>query len=129
MIHFKNKTPGGYSQMVEIDLGNCTMLILSGQVAIDHTGKSIGKDDLPTQMNFIFKKIKIFIEQSGGTMNDIVKLDVFMLDISQLHVFRTVRDQYINVDNPPASTALGVSALAREELLVEIEAAAVIAKK
>jgi enamine deaminase RidA (YjgF/YER057c/UK114 family) len=53
-------------------------------------------------------------------------LNSYFLDLSHLPEFREVRDQYIDVKNPPASTAIQVPRLFRPELLVEIEAVAVI---
>jgi 2-iminobutanoate/2-iminopropanoate deaminase len=49
-----------------------------------------------------------------------------MLDISQIAVVRAIRDQFVNVENPPASTAVEVRRLFRDDILIEIEAIAVI---
>jgi enamine deaminase RidA (YjgF/YER057c/UK114 family) len=56
-------------------------------------------------------------------------LNSYFLDFSHLQEFREVRDKYINLKNPPASTAVQVSKLFRPEFLVEIEAVAVVRKK
>ena len=49
-----------------------------------------------------------------------------LVDATQLPVVREVRDQYINIQQPPASTAVEVRRLVRDDLLVEVEAVAVL---
>ena len=49
------------------------------------------------------------------------------MDATQLPVVREVRDQYVNIQQPPASTAVEVRRLVRDDLLIEVEAVAVIA--
>jgi enamine deaminase RidA (YjgF/YER057c/UK114 family) len=49
---------------------------------------------------------------------------MYVVDISQLPTLREVRDRYVNIHNPPASTLVEVRKLAREEFLLEIEAVA-----
>ena len=56
-----------------------------------------------------------------------VKLTYYLLDATQLPVVREVRDRYVNIQQPPASTAVEVRRLARDDLLIEVEAVAVIA--
>jgi enamine deaminase RidA (YjgF/YER057c/UK114 family) len=119
-------TPRGYSHTAQINLGNCTMLIISGQVALDKTGNLIGKGDIAKQTEQVFLNIKNAITDAGGTMNDIVKLGYFLLDVSQIQTVRDTRDKFINTKTPPASTLVQVSKLFRDDLMVEIEATAII---
>jgi enamine deaminase RidA (YjgF/YER057c/UK114 family) len=74
----------------------------------------------------VFENLKAAIEASGGTFDDVVKLNSYFLDLSHLPEFREVRDRYINVKNPPTSKAVQVPRLFRPEFLVEIEAVAVV---
>jgi enamine deaminase RidA (YjgF/YER057c/UK114 family) len=55
-----------------------------------------------------------------------VKLGIFVTDISILPAIREVRDRHVDVDRPPASTAVQVSSLFRQGYLLEIEALAVV---
>jgi len=121
--------PKGYSQVAEINLGTCRMLIISGQVALDKQGNITGKNDLAGQTEQVFANIKSIVEDAGGTLKDIVKLGVYMLDVSQVQVFRNIRDRYINLQQPPTSTLVQVSGLVRKELLIEIEATAILPVK
>jgi 2-iminobutanoate/2-iminopropanoate deaminase len=122
-------TPKGYSQAVKIDLGKSTMLILSGQVAFDKDGQLIGKDDITAQIQQVFTNIKSIVEAAGGSMKDVVKLNYYMTDVSQVQVLRGIRDKFVNTAQPPASTLVQVSKLFRDDILVEIEATAVIPRK
>jgi reactive intermediate/imine deaminase len=118
--------PRGYSQAAVIDLGTAKMVIMSGQIALDQQGNLIGKDDLAKQTEQVFRNIKSIVEAAGGTMDNIVKLGYFITDATKVPAVRTVRDQFINTQTPPASTLVQVSRLFREDLLIEIEATAVI---
>src|SRR5579872_4476377 len=96
--------PKGYSHAAVIDLGNCKMIILSGQVAFDRQGNLVGKDNLEKQTEQVFLNIKSIVEELGGSMDNVIKLGYFVRDVSQIQAVRNARDQFINTKNPPAST-------------------------
>lgn len=121
--------PTGYSHAAEVDLGTCTMLVISGQVALDAQGNLVGKDDFEKQTEQVFQNLKSIVENSGGTMKDIVKFGIYVLDASKTPQLREIRNKYIDLKNPPASTLVEVKRLVREEWLVEIEATAIIRKR
>lgn len=121
-------TPRGYSQAAVIDLGNCKMVILSGQVPLDKQGNLVGNDDIGKQAEQVFLNIKNIIEETGGSMDDIVKLGILVTDATQIQAIRNARDKFINTKNPPASTLAQISKLFRDDVLIEIEATAVIPK-
>jgi 2-iminobutanoate/2-iminopropanoate deaminase len=120
--------PRGYSHTAVIDLGTCKMVIISGQVALDKQGNLVGKDDMSIQAGQVFLNIKTILDEMRGSMNDIVKLGFYVTDISQIQAVRSARDKYINVSNPPASTLVQVSGLFRPDLMIEVEATAIIPK-
>ncbi len=60
----------------------------------------------------------------GADFTHVIKLNMYVVDISQLPILREVRDRYVNTANPPASTLVEIRRLAREEFLIEIEAVA-----
>ena len=121
--------PKGYSHAAEIDLGTCKMLIISGQVAFDSEGHLVGPGDYEKQTEQVFLNIKHIIESAGGTMDNLVKIGIYTCDVGQIQAIRTARDKFINTKTPPASTLVEVSKLFRDDVLVEIEATAVIPKK
>lgn len=120
--------PNGYSHVAEVDLGTCKMLILSGQVGLDQKGTLVGKGDVARQTEQAFDNIRKIVEASGGTMDHIVKLGYFMTDVKQIQGVREVRNRFFNMSKPPASTLVQVSGLFREDILIEIEATAIIPK-
>lgn len=122
-------TPKGYSHAAIVDLGTCTMVIMSGQVAIDSAGNLVGKEDIGKQTGQVFANIQKIVTAAGGTMDNIVKLGYFTTDVTQIAAIRAARDKYINNQKPPASTLVQVSKLFREDVLIEIEATAIIPKK
>jgi enamine deaminase RidA (YjgF/YER057c/UK114 family) len=121
-------TPRGYTHVTITDLGNCKMVMISGQVPLDRNGNLVGKDDFAKQTEQVFINIRHAVTAAGGTMDQLVKIGVYVLDASQLQVFRDIRNKFVNVKNPPASTLVQVSRLFREDVLVEIEAMAIIPK-
>src|SRR5262245_56173955 len=128
MLKF-NDIASGYAQYVEIDLGTAKMVIISGQVPIDAEGNTVGVGNFEQQTEFVFSSIKKILEKAGGRFENVAKLTNYLTDISNLPVFRQVRDRYVNSVQPPASSSVEVSGLARKDLLVEVEVTAVINKK
>lgn len=126
---FINPVAAGYSQAAVIDLGTAKMVIMSGQIALDKQGNLVGKDNMEQQTAQAFRNIKSIVEAAGGTMDNIVKLNYFVTDATKVPAIRTIRDQFVNTKTPPASTLVQVSRLFREDLLIEIEATAVIPVK
>ena len=114
----------GYSQAVEIKRGRA--VYIAGQVALDRSGKVVGEGDIRTQAEQTFENLKAALEASGTNFGNVVKLNYYFSDISQLAVVREVRDKFINTANPPASTAVEVKRLFREPFLIEVEAVAVV---
>ncbi|AYL95713.1 RidA family protein [Mucilaginibacter celer] len=121
--------PFGYSHAVVVDLGKYKMVIMSGQVGLDQDGKLAGNGDLSSQTEQVFTNIKNIVEAAGGTMNDLVELNYYLMDASQVKLVRSIRDKFVNTKQPPASTLVQVSKLFRDDILIEIKAVAMIGKK
>src|ERR1700675_997344 len=119
--------PRGYSHIAKVTGG--TTVYLAGQVSSDASGKLIGEGDFEAQVEQVFANLKLAVEAAGGTMADIVKLNYYVvaeLDQASVPKLRPIRDRYINVEKPPASTFVVVSRLMRPGWLIEIEAVAAI---
>jgi len=117
----------GLSQAVSIDCGNSKMVLLSGQVPLDSEGNLVG-NNVEEQTHQIFKNIDYVLKEYGGTAKDIIKLGIFITDMSKTPDFRKVRDAYVNLQNPPVSSLVEVSSLFRNDVFIEVEATAVIKK-
>jgi len=115
--------PVGYSQIAVVPAG--TFIYISGQISQDSAGNVVGKGDFPAQVEQVFKNLKDALEAAGATFHDVFKMNSYFLDLSHLAAYRAVRDRYVNVQSPPASTAVQVSRLVHPDYLIEIEAIAV----
>jgi enamine deaminase RidA (YjgF/YER057c/UK114 family) len=118
--------PGGYSHIVDVQGGR--LLYFSGQVALDGSGNLIGKGDVRAQAEQIFQNLQAGLEASGASFKDVIKLNNYFVDVSQVQAFREVRDKYVNTAQPPASTTVEVRKLVRDEFLLEVEAIAALPK-
>ena len=114
----------GYSQLAVVTGG--AVVFIAGQVALDKSGNIVGKDDFKAQVQQVFENLSAAVEAAGGRFSDIIKLNYYLVDLSHLPELREVRDKYIDLKNPPASTAVQVPKLFRLEFLIEVEAIAVV---
>jgi enamine deaminase RidA (YjgF/YER057c/UK114 family) len=124
-INPKGLTPSkGYTHTV-VAKGDKTIYI-SGQVAMDASGKVVGRGDLTAQVTQVFENLKTALAAAGATFNDVVKLNYYIVNLKpdSIATVRQVRDKYLPGEKP-ASTAVGVQALVSEDYLIEIDAIAV----
>ena len=119
------KPSGSYSQVVITEPGR--MVFVAGQVAMDEEGKTIGIGDVRAQAKQALKNVIKGVETAGGTKSDIVTMTVFTTDARYHPDVNAVRREVFESDFP-ASTMVQVVALARPELLIEINATAIISK-
>jgi enamine deaminase RidA (YjgF/YER057c/UK114 family) len=117
--------PTGYTHVVEVVAGR--PVYISGQVALDSTGALVGPGDIRAQARQVFDNLRAALQAVGATFEQVVKLNYYLVDATQMPVVREVRDAYLNPERLPASTAVEVRRLVRDDLLLEIEAVAVTA--
>ena len=117
--------PTGYTHVVEVTAGR--PVYIAGQVALDRSGAIVGPGDIRTQATQVFDNLQAGLQAVGAGFEQVVKLTYYLVDVTQLPVVREVRDRYIDTQQPPASTAVEVRRLVRDDLLIEVEAVAVIA--
>jgi reactive intermediate/imine deaminase len=116
-------TPTGYTHVVEATGGRT--VYVSGQIALDKDGKVVGEGDMKAQAEQVFKNLQAALGAAGATFKDVVKMNTYTTDISQVQAVREVRARYFS-DTTPASTLVQVVRLARPEFLLEIEVVAVV---
>ncbi len=122
--------PPGYSYVVEAR-GPNRLIYFAGQLGVDMDNKFVGAGrDFRAQCAQAFDNMTRALEAAGAQWRDVVKINNFLVDIeTNMAAFREVRDRYLNKAAPPASTTIGVPALARPGGLFEIEAVAVLPAK
>lgn len=112
----------GYSHAVQAG----DTLYIAGQVALDPEGNLVGEGDIDAQVAQVWQNLKAVLAYAGGSVEDIVKITVFTTDLSYRPAIAAARETVFPNGRYPASTFLVVQSLARPELLVEIEAIAVL---
>ncbi len=110
----------GYSRAVRI--GN--IVEVSGTAAADGD-KIIGKDDVYKQTVFIIQKIKIALEKAGAELKNVIRTRIFVTDISMWQEIGKAHNEFFH-DIKPATSMVEVKALINPELLLEIEATAIV---
>lgn len=120
--------PPGYSYVVEAT-GPGRTIYFAGQLGVDIDNKFVGAaGDFRAQCEKAFENMTLALKAANASWGDVVKINNFLVDIeNNMAAFREVRDRYLNRAAPPASTTIGVPALARPGGLFEIEAIAVTA--
>jgi reactive intermediate/imine deaminase len=113
----------GYSHAVAFQ---GRLVAVSGQVPLDADGRLVGQNDPEAQVRQVFTNLEAALAAAGATMDHVVKLTVFLTDMADLAAFRTVRDEFIRADKPPASSLVRVSGLVNPEFRIEVEALAAI---
>jgi enamine deaminase RidA (YjgF/YER057c/UK114 family) len=101
---------------------------VSGQVSVNERGEVVGKGDLRAQTRQTFENLSHALTAVGATLRDVVKMNLFVVGLKPEHVpvIREVRNRFINAEQPPASTLVGVSGLVGADWIIEVEAIAVI---
>ena len=97
---------GTYSQAIKVN----NTVYLSGQIPLDPQTMEIVSDDIATQISQVFDNLTAVCEAAGGDRSSIVKLNIFLTDLSNFPIVNEVMDQYF-VEPYPARAAIGVRAL------------------
>ena len=114
--------PFGYSHVVEVRARR--LVYVSGQVPLDTEGRLVGAGDFEAQTRQVFANLEAALEAADASWSDVVKVTYFVRDVSNIVALRSIRDEYLDTEHPPASTLVEVSGLFRDDVLIEIEAVA-----
>ncbi len=126
---FDYPKPSSFSRGLRIDLGSVAILLISGTASIDENGQSVHIGDFRAQLRRTYENITGLLAAEGATWKDIVRTSCYLRDIERDYAaFNEGRTEFFHeqgLDPLPAST--GIQAiLCRPELLIEIEAIAII---
>jgi len=116
-----------FSQVTTVIEGK--LIFVSGQVSWDENGKVLHAGDLRAQTRQTFENMKTALAAAGATIDNVLKFTIYVvgLDREKWTIVGEERAKYINRERAPASTMVGVPGLVLEDLMIEIEAVAVIA--
>jgi enamine deaminase RidA (YjgF/YER057c/UK114 family) len=120
-------TPRGYTHTVTVSGGRT--VYISGQVAANSKGEVVGKGDLRAQTAQVFENLRIALAAAGAGPKDVVKANIYLVNFKaeDVQAVRDTRNAFFAGLEPPASTLVGVTALANPDWLVEIEVVAAVA--
>ncbi len=118
--------PSTFTQVVTARGG--TTVYVSGQTARDAQSRIVGAGDLTAQTGQVFENLRLALAGAGAELADVVKITTFVVDLrpdDRLMIGDMVK-RHFPPGRLPAHTLVGVQALAVPELLIEIEAVAVV---
>lgn len=120
-----------FTRGIRFDLGDKTMLLISGTASVDEAGRTTHVGDFRAQLWRTYRNITALLAAEGATWHDIVRTTCYLRDIERdyrdFNEVRTAFFTWLRLDPLPASTGIQAR-LCREDLLVEIEAIAVIGR-
>lgn len=111
----------GFTQTVVVTTGNIKTLYISGQIG---EGENLEEQTITT-----FKNLEQELKNGKASFKDVVKMNTYIVNFKpeiDLPIFRKVRKDFLDDENYPASTLVGIQALGKKEWLIEIEAIAVV---
>lgn len=114
---------GPYSNVITTPPGK--LVFCAGQVALDSDGEVVAKGDIAGQTRQVMENIRVGLEAAGATFADVVKIVNYITDATEFSKMAAVRREYLQ-EPYPTSTLIEVPALMFPELLIEIEAMAVV---
>jgi reactive intermediate/imine deaminase len=114
------KAIGTYSQAIKVD----ATVYLSGQIPLIPETMQLAEGDISAQITQVFNNLKAVAEAAGGSLSDIVKLNVFLTDLSHFPIVNEIMGRYFQ-EPYPARAAVGVAALPKAAQ-VEMDAIMVI---
>jgi reactive intermediate/imine deaminase len=112
---------GTYSQAVKVD----NTVYISGQIPLDPASMEVVDGGIDAQITRVFDNLKAVATASGGSLADVVKLNIFLVDLGNFPTVNEIMAQYFE-EPYPARAAIGVSALPKG-VGVEMDAVLVIA--
>jgi 2-iminobutanoate/2-iminopropanoate deaminase len=101
------------------------VVFVSGQAPISADGQLVGEGDFEAQAVQTFENLGTVLAQAGASFDDIVKVTVYLTEIGKLPDYTALKARY-SKGPQPASTALQVPSLAHPEMMIEVEAVAVV---
>ncbi|MGE3149338.1 MAG: RidA family protein [Pseudorhodoplanes sp.] len=97
------------------------LLFVSGVAPLDRSSRLVGKGDVVAQTQQIFENLKHILDVADANFSDVLKVTVYMTDVEDRTKINPVRQKYFG-NARPASTLIGVRALAIPDMKIEIEA-------
>ena len=114
--------PHGYTHVVVVRSGKT--VYIAGQVPLDKQGNLVGAGDFSAQVRQAFENLAAALKAAGVGFSDVVNMNTYVTDLSQIDKYREIRAQYMKADLP-AATLVEVKSLFRSDVMIEMNAVAV----
>jgi enamine deaminase RidA (YjgF/YER057c/UK114 family) len=115
--------PHGYTHVITVDGGRT--VYIAGQVPLDQHGQLVGAGDFAVQVRQTFDNLKAALAAGGANFSDIVEMTTYVTDMSQIDIYRKIRNEYMTGPMPTASL-VEVKGLFRQDVMLEVSAVAVV---
>ncbi len=132
MPEFKRLSPpgpftalmGAYSHGISVPLPGADLIFLTGQKAMDSSGNVIAPGDPTGQTEYVFESIKTILAETGATIDDVVRAQIYVTDMNDFPAISKIRNRYFE-KALPVSTMVEVNGLSKKGCCVEIAVTAV----
>ena len=115
-----------YSHWLEIDLTKSKkMIYVTGQIAMDKNGNVVCENDIEWQTEFIFKSIENILKESNASLDDIVKVVIYVKNIWDFPKISKIRNKYLE-NSKPVSTLVEISNTVKKWCDIEIDVIAMV---
>ena len=112
-----------YSQGIVIPLGDAELMYVTGQLSQDADGNVVAPNDTEAQAKVVFSRIEEILKEGGMTMDNVVKIQIFIKDITESKLVSVLRDEVFK-NAKPVSTLVEISGFIKEDCTIEIETTA-----
>lgn len=117
--------PNGHFAQAVVAEATGRLLFISGMTARNTEGGITGLGDISAQTRQVCENVKAAVEEAGGTLDDIVRVDVYVTDMRHFDAIHAVRREFFT-GLPPASTMVEISKFSRPGYEIEMNAIAVL---
>jgi enamine deaminase RidA (YjgF/YER057c/UK114 family) len=121
----KLRQPNGHFSQATSIAAKGTLVFISGMTARVPDGSIAGLGNVEVQTRQVCENVKAAVEEAGGTLDDIVRVDVYVRNMEHFDIIHKVRREYFNAP-APASTMVEVNKFTSPDYLIEINAIAVL---
>ena len=118
------QTIGAYSHGLKVKVGDVNLIFVTGQIAMDSSGKAIAPGNIEKQTHYIFGNIKKILNEANATLDDVVKAQIFIADMNQYPKVSKIRNEYFEKAKP-VSTLVEINRTVKDGCDVEIEVIAI----
>lgn len=117
-------TFGPWAQAIQVPAGH-DLVFTTGMTARDENGNTVAPGDVQAQTRRIFEQMRAIFAEAGATLNDVVKMTVYIQDMDDVLAIQEVRNEYWPSE-PPVSATVQVARLVSDEVRIEVEAMAIV---